>query len=170
MATDHMDDSVKDEPHRLESGADLLGERMISSSVLPIIDDLEVDWCDSQHGSPTMPDVPMFGGGSISDQPAIELPGDVEAPDDHKITAAVPAFTCVSDDLSLSYYVNHPQVPPENTRQYKNYRCSQCGLATSGYLVSNSTNPAHNTCNDCGGSAFIVRITMPLPAENNRIP
>ena len=91
MAADHTEDSIKDEPHRLESGADQLGARMISSSVPPTIDDPEVDWCDSQQGSPTMPDIPMFGGGSISDQPAMELSWDVEAPDDQKVAAAVPA-------------------------------------------------------------------------------
>ena len=61
-------------------------------------------------------------------------------------------------------------MPPENTRVYKNYRCSRCGLATSGYLVRPSADPADNTCMDCGGSAFIVRLTMPLPADTIIIP
>ena len=163
MAPDHTDDSIKEEPHRVQSAEDRLGELMIASSVPPSIDDPEadVDWNESQRGSPIVPDIPMFGGGTIPDQPSPALPLGVEVPGDQGSAASIDAE---------SYYDDHPQVPLENTRQYTNYRCSKCGIATSGYLVKASKNHSDYACNKCGGSAIIVRITVPLPAGNHSIP
>ena len=75
MAPDHTDDSIKDEPHRVQPAEDRFGELMIASSVPPSIDDpeAEVDW-NEPPPSPVLRDIPMFGGGIISDPPSPALP------------------------------------------------------------------------------------------------
>ena len=110
MAPDHTDDSIKDKPHRVQPAEDRFGELMIASSVPPSIDDPEadVDWNESQRGSPIVPDIPMFGVGTIPDQRSPALPLGVEVPGDQGFAAAIDAE---------SYYDDHPQVPLENTRQ-----------------------------------------------------
>ena len=43
-------------------------------------------------------------------------------------------------------------------------------MAFSGYLIRHSFEVADNTCSSCGGNIIVVRLTLPLPADNILIP
>ena len=166
MSIENMDIVVKDDSHLVETSNCQVSDSFVPDTVPGIDPEADYD-VESSHGSP-LPDHAIFGGGSAPEQQSVAAsPRIVEAPDVPEVASIIQLIT---PEIPTPAFAEHPLGPDGTTRVYQNYRCIKCGLASSGYLIRPSSDPADNTCNACGGRALIVRLTMPLPADNIFIP